>query len=44
MNSIADLMKFFACESRPVTPSEFRDFWQSLTDQEKEYYKNAPLS
>lgn len=44
MNSLKDLIAFFGTPERPVTPPEFRDFWNSLSDQEKDYYKNAPLS
>ena len=43
-NSLKDLIDFFGCEGRPVSPPEFRSFWNSLTDSEKEYYKTAPLS
>lgn len=43
-NALSDLIKFFGCEGRPVSPGEFRDFWNSLTDEEKAYYKSAPLS
>lgn len=43
-NSLKDLMDFFACPGRPVAPAEFREFWNSCTEAEKEYYKNAPLS
>ncbi len=44
MNSLKDLITFFGCEGRPVSPGEFRDFWNSLSEAEKDYYKNAPLS
>lgn len=26
-----------------VSPAEFKNFWASLTDAEKEYYKNAEI-
>lgn len=38
-NSIQDLRNFFG-----VDASEMREFWQSLTDEEKAYYKAADLS
>lgn len=43
-NSLKDLIAFFGCEDRPVTPVEFRTFWGSLTDDEKDYYNNVPLT
>lgn len=44
MNTVKDLIKFFSEGCRPVSTAEFMDFWKSLSDSEKEYYKNAPLS
>lgn len=38
------LMEFFSIPDRPVSASEFRVFWQSLSEAEKEYYKTVPLS
>ncbi len=43
-HSVKDLIAFFSEGCRPVTTSEFMEFWKSLSDAEKEYYKNAPLS
>jgi hypothetical protein len=43
-NSLKDLIDFFGRGGRPVSPAEFRAFWESCTETEKEYYKNAPLS
>lgn len=42
-NSVMDLIKYFGCVDRPVTPAEFKDFWQSLTEAEKDWYKTQPL-
>lgn len=39
-----DLKGFFGTEENPVTPKEMTEFWKSLTDEEKDYYKNAKLS
>lgn len=42
-NSLKDLMDFFGTE-QPVGPKEMGEFWKSLSDDEKEYYKSATLS
>jgi hypothetical protein len=42
-NSLKDLMEAFSCPGRPVSPAEFRTFWNSCSDDEKEYYKYAQL-
>lgn len=44
MNSLKDLIDYFGCEGRPVTPAEFKAFWSSLTDAEKDWYKAQPLT
>lgn len=36
-------MTAFSCEGRPVGPAEFKAFWESCTDAQKDYYKNAPI-
>lgn len=43
MNTLKDLILFFGCEGRPVSPAEFKAFWQSCDEEQKAYYKNAPL-
>lgn len=43
-NSVADLSKQFGTEDKPVSASEFMEFWKSLSDDEKDYYKSADLS
>lgn len=42
-NSLKDIREFFGTPDRPVNPTELKEFWQSLTDEEKNYYKSAPL-
>lgn len=42
-NSIKDLMAAFGTLERPVTVAEYREFWASLTEAEKEYYNYAQL-
>jgi hypothetical protein len=43
-NSAGDLKKFFETPEKKLTTKEFMDFWSSLTDEEKDYYKSADLS
>lgn len=40
-NSINDVRKFLNTPENPITMSEFQEFWQSLTDEEKEEYKKG---
>ena len=42
-NSIKDLKNYFG-ENKPVATTEMMEFWKSLTDAEKVYFKNAQLS
>jgi hypothetical protein len=42
-NTIKELMAAFGTLERPVSVTEYRDFWSSLTDAEKEYYKAAKI-
>lgn len=41
--SVADLKEFFSTSEKPVAAKEMMEFWKSLSDEEKEYYKNAEL-
>lgn len=50
-NSIADLKRYLSSGTNylgepiePVSMTEFNDFWKSLSDQEKEEFKNTELS
>lgn len=42
-NTLRQLIDYFGCEGRPCTPAEFKYFWESCTDEQKEYYKNAEI-
>lgn len=44
MNSVFDLAKFFGTEERPMEVREFNEFWSSLTEAEKAYYRTAKLN
>ena len=43
-NSVADLKAYFSTEKKPVPAKEMMDFWKSLSEEEKEYYKQAELA
>ena len=42
-NSLPQLIQFFGSPDHPLSTKEFKDFWASLTDEEKQYYKSQPL-
>lgn len=42
-NTVKELLAFFSTEEKPCKTSEFMEFWKSLSDEEKEYYKAADL-
>lgn len=42
-NTIKELMAAFSTLERPVTVVEYKAFWESLSDQEKVFYKTAKL-
>lgn len=41
--SIVDLKKFLGTEDRPVSNTEFQEFWRDLTEEEKKEFKNSDL-
>lgn len=43
-NNIKDLKQFFSTEEKPVSLTEMQEFWKSLTEAEKNYYKTCDLS
>lgn len=42
-NGPKELMAAFGCPGRPVGVPEYNAFWKSLSDNEKDYYRNADL-
>jgi hypothetical protein len=42
-NSIVDIKKFLASPGKPVPMDEFKEFWDSCTDEEKEQFKRTEL-
>lgn len=42
-NNVFELKDFFSVKEMMCSPEEFRDFWKSLTEDEKEYFRRAEL-
>ena len=42
-NTTTMLVKYFSTPDRPVKLDEFRAFWTSLTDEDKQYFKTVNL-
>jgi hypothetical protein len=42
-NTIKELIAAFSTLQNPVGVSEYREFWNSLTDEQKAYYKTAKI-
>lgn len=42
-NSMSDIKKFLSTPENPVTGKEAIDFWTSLSEEEKEEFRNAEL-
>jgi len=42
-NTISQIKAFFDSDEKPVKTAELMEFWKSLTDEEKEYYKTVDL-
>jgi len=42
--TVAELKEWLGKGSRKVESKEMMDFWKSLTDEEKEEFKNTELS
>lgn len=43
VNSMTDIREFLMASDPPLQPGEFAEFWKSLTDAEREEFKNTPL-
>ena len=43
-NTIKAIKDFFSMSGNTVGMTEFKEFWGSLTEDEKLYYQNADLS
>lgn len=43
-NRLVEIQKYFATAENPLTANEFKEFWDSLTEEEKEEFRHADLS
>lgn len=43
-NGPKEMMAYFGSPERPVTMAEFREFWGSLSEEEKDEFRYADLS
>jgi len=43
-NSIVDIKHFFDKSDRPTSLEEFKVFWDSLSEEEKIFYKSSSLA
>lgn len=43
INNIGQIAKYFQTDEKFVTAQEFREFWDSMTEEEREYYRNVDL-
>jgi hypothetical protein len=42
-NSILDIKAFFEKDAAPLKDNEFKEFWMSLTPEERDEFKKSPL-
>ena len=42
-NSLVDLKRFLSTPDQPLTMQEFKEFWDSCSDEEKAEFKNTEL-
>ena len=42
-NNVKALKDYFSTEDKPCTNQEMMEFWKSLSESDKEYYKNVSL-
>jgi hypothetical protein len=42
-NTIVDLKKYLSTPENPLTMEEFKEFWESCTEEEKQAFKRMPL-
>lgn len=43
-NTVKDLKEYFSTPENPVNAREMMDFWQSCSEDDKEYFKTADIS
>lgn len=43
-NTIVDIKKYLSTSENPLTTKEFQEFWNSLTEEEKEEFRTTELN
>lgn len=43
MNTITDIKRYLSDGENPPDNAEFMEFWNSLSDEEKDEFRNTPL-
>ena len=43
-NTVTQIKEFFNDPAKPCNAAEVMEFWKSLSEEEKEYYKKAELT
>lgn len=43
-NSLKDIKAYFDTKDKPLEQAEFREFWETLNEQEKDELKNMKLN
>lgn len=43
-NNMLQIKKAFESTTKPLSMEEFKEFWNSLSDEEKQEFKNEDLS
>lgn len=42
-NTMTDIRDYLMTSDPPLQPGEFAEFWKSLSNEEREEFKNTPL-
>jgi hypothetical protein len=42
-NTIADLKKYLSDAAKPITMEEFKEFWETCSEDEKQEFKQTKL-
>jgi hypothetical protein len=42
-NNIAEIKRFLSTPEQPLTMDEFKEFWESCSEEEKEEFRTAEL-
>lgn len=43
-NTMTSIREYLMASDPPLQPGEFAEFWKSLTEEERQEFKNTPLN